>query len=102
LNIVLNYLFIPVVGYEIAAYTTFIGYLVISVCHYFISRMLIKHDIYEIKYTLLYLMCFMLISSSAIWIYKVHFLFRYAILCILVVFAFYYGLKNKNVLFKKL
>ncbi|NLM18975.1 MAG: oligosaccharide flippase family protein [Clostridiaceae bacterium] len=101
LNIGLNYLLIPSLGYEVAAYTTFIGYVFISVCHYWISRRLIKEDVYEIKYILLYLLGFMLLSSGALLVYKIHFMLRYILVASLMGLAVWYGWKNKETLFKK-
>lgn len=42
LNIVLNYLLIPVFGYYVAGYTTLISYVVLSVAHYVFYRMVIR------------------------------------------------------------
>lgn len=45
-NIVLNYLFIPILGYRAAAYTTAISYLVMFFMHWIISnKILKKHNI---------------------------------------------------------
>lgn len=45
-NIVLNYLFIPILGYQAAAYTTAISYLVMFFMHWIISnKILKKHNI---------------------------------------------------------
>lgn len=43
INILLNYLLIPVLGYQIAAYTTLIGYCMLFVFHYYI----VKKKVYE-------------------------------------------------------
>lgn len=101
LNIGLNYLLIPSLGYEVAAYTTFVGYIFISVCHYGISRVLIKEDVYQIRYILLYLLVFMLLSSAALLVYRIHFILRYILVTGLIGIAIWYGLKHKDILFKK-
>lgn len=43
LNIVLNYTFIPLFGYQAAAYTTLFCYLITSYMHYAFSRYIFKH-----------------------------------------------------------
>ena len=49
LNILLNYLLIPRFGYQIAAYTTIAGHLVIAILHGLVASCLVKKDIYQLK-----------------------------------------------------
>ena len=44
LNIVLNYLLIPVYGYIVAAYTTVVGYAVMCLCHFIFLRLICKRQ----------------------------------------------------------
>ncbi|MBQ2308323.1 MAG: oligosaccharide flippase family protein, partial [Clostridia bacterium] len=55
LNIVLNYIFIPKVGYGAAAYTTLISYIVVALCHYFATLRIIKRNAYPMGAICLYL-----------------------------------------------
>lgn len=50
LNIVLNGVFIPRYGYEVAAYTTLAGYMFLYVYHFIISKKMIEKEIYNEKY----------------------------------------------------
>jgi O-antigen/teichoic acid export membrane protein len=48
LNVVLNYIFIPIFGYVVAGYTTLVSYMVLSVLHYRVVRK-IQKEIPEAK-----------------------------------------------------
>ena len=48
-NIGLNIVFIPIYGYIAAAYTTVLGYIIMTLVHYFFYRRTIKNSIYDIK-----------------------------------------------------
>ena len=48
LNIGLNWALIPIFGYTVAAYTTIIGYVVITVLHYIVSWRIVGKSIYDI------------------------------------------------------
>lgn len=50
LNIVLNYLTIPVFGYEAAAYTTLICYIVLFCIHWLIYRRLLNENIFSLSF----------------------------------------------------
>lgn len=55
LNIILNIIFIPIFGYIAAAYTTFIGYFLLFIMHYFIAKRFIDknislNDIFDFKF----------------------------------------------------
>lgn len=49
LNILLNYIFIPKIGYEVAAYTTLFTYFVYFIAHYIISNKLLSEQLYQYK-----------------------------------------------------
>ena len=84
LNIVLNYIFIPKVGYGAAAYTTLISYIVVALCHYFATLRIIKRNAYPMGAICLYLG--MLIGATLLMplIYQIHFLLRYLIVLLAV------------------
>lgn len=84
LNIVLNYIFIPKVGYGAAAYTTLVSYIVVALCHYFATLRIIKRNAYPMGAICLYLG--VLIGATLLMplIYQIHFLLRYLIVLLAV------------------
>lgn len=62
LNVVLNYIFIPLYGYQAAAYTTFAGFMFLFFYHYLICRRLIGKKVQAIYPTALMKGCLMLIT----------------------------------------
>ena len=86
LNIVLNYLFIPIFGYIAAAYTTLVSYILFSVFHYLFMKRLVKLKIgqvkiYNIKF--IFTLALIFISFSAI----VMCLYNYPIVRYLLILA---------------
>ncbi|MBQ7376374.1 MAG: polysaccharide biosynthesis protein [Clostridia bacterium] len=79
LNIILNYILIPIIGYEAAAYTTLICYLIIALCHYLATLWILRRNAYPMGTICLYLAVLVLTAGVMPLIYKVHFLIRYAI-----------------------
>jgi len=58
LNIILNWLLIPIFGYIVAGYTTLVCYILYAVGHYIIMKIVLKKhnimsDIYDIKFILI-------------------------------------------------
>lgn len=85
LNIILNFIFIPIFGYGAAAYTTLVSYIVVAVCHYLATLLIIKRNAYPMK-----MVCglvLVLVAATAIMplIYELYFLIRYAIILVTVV-----------------
>lgn len=56
LNIVLNIHFIPIYGYEVAAYTTLASYFVLFLVHYAVNKRMLKSSLFSFSYFLVYLM----------------------------------------------
>lgn len=100
-NIILNYLLIPKFGYSVAAYTTFIGYLFTAVCHYFISRRIVREDVYKINHIIICLVVFILLSFGGIILYNVHFIVRWLLVLLMIGVALRYGINNKSILFHR-
>ncbi len=48
LNIVLNYIFVPMYGYQAAAYTTLVSYMVLFLLHYLNSKYILKGDVFKL------------------------------------------------------
>ena len=100
-NIILNLILIPVCGYKAAAYTTFIGYLVIALAHYFVSRKIIGKDIYNIKKICVFIAILFVSTYAVVLLYHVNNFVRYAIILLLLILVCVIGVKNKNFIFKK-
>ena len=85
INIGLNYIFIPMFGYVAAAYTTWAGYFILFVFHYLITKYIIKKDnIYDIYFILNVLIVGSVMISCCSLLYKYN-IFRYCIICILLI-----------------
>lgn len=93
INIVLNYMLIPVFGFMAAAYTTVVGYLLIFVFHYIICQRTIYKNIYSLQYIInsifIMFICMLIILKS----YQILIL-RIVLLIIAIVFMI-------NIAFKK-
>lgn len=79
INIVLNGILIPIFGYEMAAYTTVIGYAIIAACHYIYSYKIVKEHIFDLRFILFMILLLVGGCIGCIWLYKIHFLIRYFI-----------------------
>lgn len=96
-NVILNYVFIPMLGYIVAAYTTLISYLVLASLDYFyMLRICKQHDIdknlYSIKGLIAVFIVFAALAFTAMCLYNYP-IIRYAI--ILCVFVCMFVFKNK-------
>ena len=102
LNVGLNYLLIPKFGYEVAAYTTLLGYVLIAIAHYFVSRTLVGRDIFNIKAISLMLVVLTMLAVLGYYLYNVHPLIRYFIVVVIAMCCFgsvvskRWGLKKKD------
>lgn len=79
INIVLNYIGIQIWGYQAAAYTTIISYLILCILHYIGMRRIDRRKYYDIK-TLTILSLALTVITFINVIYNEIFLLRYAIL----------------------
>ena len=93
INIGLNWLLIPTIGYEVAAYTTLLGYIIIAFCHYLYSYYIVKKNIYDIKTILLMILFLILGMIGCIGIYQLHFIFRYILIVIFAALFIIFGLR---------
>lgn len=84
-NIGLNYIFIPLIGYQVAAYTTAIGYALIAVMHYMMSKKIIGYDIYNIKKICLYIGVMFICGGIATVSYNCKRYVRYGIIALIVI-----------------
>ena len=79
INIVLNYIAIHIWGYQAAAYTTIVSYMILCILHYFGMRKIDKTQYYDLK-TLLVLSCVLILITLANVIFNNSILIRYIIL----------------------
>lgn len=73
LNIVLNFIFIPMnkgYGYIIAAYTTLAGYIVLFVLHYYLVKKLKMDHVYSIRFNIEVLLVILVISIVMNFLYR--------------------------------
>ena len=79
INIVLNYVAIHIWGYQAAAYTTIVSYMILCILHYFGMRKIDKTQYYDLK-TLLVLSSVLILITLANVIFNNSILIRYIIL----------------------
>lgn len=96
LNILLNYLMIPVFGYQAAAYTSVIGYVVIALCHYLLSYKLTGTNVFNMKK--IGFAIFVLIGGAllATLSYGMHWALRYVIFIIICIAGFLLYRQNRE------
>lgn len=102
LNIILNYILIPLWGYITAGYTTLICYILYALCHYFfMKKVLIKHGINEDVYDkkgILIISTMVIISMLVVLILYPYTLLRWTIIVVSLILAFIYRKKIINIL----
>ena len=87
LNIILNWIFIPIFGYKAAAYTTLVCYIIYAMLHaYNLKRLKIDY-FYDMK-TILFLSIFMIAVSLIVAQTYDGYIIRYSLLLIILIIAF--------------
>ena len=104
LNVVLNYLFIPVFGYIAAAYTTLVCYIILMLLHYCMYRIVCRkmklNRVYNDR--VLFFMGILILSfMGIITIFYDYLIVRYSIVVVIVMSAFVYRKKLLS-LFKEI
>jgi O-antigen/teichoic acid export membrane protein len=96
LNFVLNIIFIPPFGFVAAAYTTLFSYFVLMFVHLYITKKVLKVDMYDDKY--MFLAFFVVLGISAVFmtLYKFY-LIRYIVLAVVIVVYYF---TNRNMIRK--
>lgn len=105
LNIILNFLFIPVFGYIAAAYTTAIGFGIMFIMHYLVVRLKTRHkNLYDLP-KILMIVCGVVVAMMIVLVLYKHICIRYMVilmyLLILVVGAMKYKKQVLNILKKR-
>ncbi|HFI5631437.1 TPA: lipopolysaccharide biosynthesis protein [Streptococcus pneumoniae] len=91
-NIILNYIFINIFGYQAAAYTTLLCYILLAFSHFFLYRFLLKkeeihEELYNMKMILIISLILLIILFLIIVIYNLA-IIRYAIIAIILFLLF--------------
>jgi O-antigen/teichoic acid export membrane protein len=87
-NVILNYICIPIFGYVAAGYTTLACYILFSGGHYiFMKKVLKKHNIdaevYDIKFIFLFSVIVLIAMFGMIFVYK-NMILRYVLIIIMI------------------
>lgn len=96
LNIGLNLWLIPIYGFYVAAYTTFIGYWVIAIAHYCVSRRIIKEDVFNSRILFLYVLILIAFCCASCFLYNMPNIVRYGVVLILMLLVLIIIYKNKE------
>lgn len=88
LNIVLNAIFIPTVGYVAAGYTTLVSYIVFVVANYIAMKKVLKdekeeNNAYDIKFLVIIFVIFLALSGLALVLYN-HIVIRYIVIVVVL------------------
>lgn len=86
LNIILNYIFIPIFGYVAAGYTTIFCYFIQAAIDYFAMRRVVGESVYNMRYLGLLSIGVVIISLISILLYKSA-IIRYLIIAVLALLA---------------
>ena len=104
-NVLLNFILIPVFGYYVAGYTTLAGYILYAGLHYILMFCTCKKEIgdrppYRLKVLLLFSMIEIIFGLGLVFLYKYTFI-RY--ICIFITLFFFITFRNQiRSLFMKL
>lgn len=97
LNVILNYIFIPVFGYVAAGYTTLASYLVFAFFHYLFMRIICRKNNYKEKLvdmkSLLLILGVFFVCTAALMVGYNHVVIRYAIILIICIIVFLFRKK---------
>ncbi len=97
-NFVLNYIFIPTIGYLAAAYTTLAGYTVLLLIHMFLVYRLKLNDVYNYKFVYL-VFAIGIISMIVVTILYNYNVIRYIVCLFYAITAITMIIKNKEKIF---
>lgn len=105
-NLILNYIFIKSIGYQAAAYTTLVSYIILTIIQSYIANKTYKKisnyssNIYDNK--IIFIMSSSIIIISLFGLLLYHFIFLRYIACIIIIgLIFILCKKNKSIIFNK-
>ena len=93
INIILNYIFINQYGYQAAAYTTLISYLILALFNYIGAKRVIDKSIYDDKYFLLISILCMATSMGSL-VFINNYFIRYGILILSIIVTLFLQKSN--------
>lgn len=101
INIILNWIFIPILGFWAAGYTTWISYVIFALCNYFamkntLKKENIKESGYNIKGLITLFIAFTIIGFIGVALYK-FLIIRIIILIIVLIVLFVFRKKLKEI-----
>ena len=97
LNLILNFLFIPMFGYIAAGYTTLFCYMIQALIDYFAMRKVAPQPVYNMKYILILSIAVTIIALLSNIVYD-SIVIRYIIIAIILVMGFIFRNRIKEVL----
>lgn len=100
-NVVLNWIFIPYLGYVAAAYTTLVSYAVLFLIHFLFVKHMKKNQIYDSKFNLIFLFSAVVFMLFSILLYEMNFL-RYTLLSIFFIIVFVYVIRYRRIIIKSI
>lgn len=95
INIIGNIVLIPIYGYEAAAYTTLVAYIILMIMHFCFLTFLLKKNIYTMKMfvgPIVYMVLIAVFTRK----FLDNSIARYGCLLILVLCGLIWGIKNRN------
>lgn len=102
-NIALNFIFIPIFGYEVAAYTTLVGYILMFLIHFCVVKFYLKANWYSNGFILLFLLFSLLLIPLFVLLYNFR-IARYvfiAVLALLTIVLIVVNIKTIKACFKE-
>lgn len=94
-NVITNYIFINIYGYEAAAFTTLASNLLLVILHYLAVKKIGKQDILPVKKIFVLILISILIIYPMILLYSMP-LFKYVILLLAIIVVALYLYRNRN------
>lgn len=85
INLALNYVLIPRLGYRIASVTTLVSYILLWFIHYLAAKQLSYKNLYDNKILLFIVFLFSACSMGTMYLYEVSQLLRYCVVAIYIV-----------------
>ncbi|CZR10747.1 Membrane protein involved in the export of O-antigen and teichoic acid [Trichococcus flocculiformis] len=89
MNIILNYIFIPMYGYMAAGYTTVISYFLLFIFHYFLAKKIFGRQLFDTK-MIVTISFFIVIMSFVLFMLTDYILIRYILVMILGIVVFFF------------
>lgn len=93
INIILNYIFVPIFGFVAAAYTTLFCYLLLMIFHHFISRRIMGIHLYKDRFMYLCILGTAILSILFMALYNFSWIIRWVLI---IIISLIYLMLNKR------